>query len=178
MAIFPSPIRTEGEIHYVLYDANEPVVTAQATWKRLAYFDLVVESGEGAHQVHIDTMDWHRRSVAWKTGEPTSLAGFVLESEGSFSVKGWITTASGRSFALAPTSASGFEYVVFPPGGRRLITVFPLIKGIGGNPGYMLIAPEAASDPELPALVGLSFALACEQVMLVHRSGPRFPPSL
>jgi hypothetical protein len=40
---------------------------------------------------------------------------------------------------------------------------------IGGNPGHMLIAPAAAADPELPALVGLSVALANEQVLLLHR---------
>jgi hypothetical protein len=164
-------VPAEAERHYVLYEADQPVVTAQAVWKRLVFFDFVTESGEGTYQVHIDLTDPNRRSVAWKAGESTSLAGFVLESEGAITAKGWITTASGRSLVWEPTLSFGYEYVVFAPGGARLITVSAAIEhGIGGTAGQMLIAPDAAADPELPAFVGLSFALACEQVMLLHRS--------
>jgi hypothetical protein len=149
------------------------VVTAEASWKRLDHFDLVMESGDGIYQVRLDLHDWKRRSVAWRAGESTSVAGFLLESEGSITARGWISTASGRSLVWEPTDDIGYEYVVFAPGGPRLITLSAAIKhGIGGNAGHMLIAPEAA-DPELPALVGLGFTLACEQVLLLHRSWPR-----
>jgi hypothetical protein len=105
-------IQNEAEHHHRLLDAGEPAATAKATWKRLAFFDLAPESGEGT-------------------------------------------------------------YVVFAPGGSRLITVSGYSpNSIGGNPGHMLIAPEVAAAPKLPALVGLSFALANEQVMLLHRSAP------
>ncbi|HXC77376.1 MAG TPA: hypothetical protein VNU19_10015 [Candidatus Acidoferrum sp.] len=164
-------VPVEAERHYVLYEADEPVVTAQAIWERLVFFDLVTESGEGTYQVHIDLTDAKRRSVAWKAGESTSLAGFVLESEGPITAKGWITTASGRSLIWEPTLSFGLEYVVFAPAGPRLITVSAALEHrIGGTAGNMLIASEAAGDPELPALAGLGFALACEQVMLLHRS--------
>lgn len=171
-------IPLEAERHYVLYDADEPVVTAQAMWKRLVFFDFVMESGEGTYQVHIDLLDPTRPSVAWKAGESTSLAGFTCESEGSITARGWIHTASGRSLVWEPTFDLGYEYVVFVPESPRLITVSAAIEhGIGGNPGHMLIAPEASADPELPALVALSFALANEQVLLLHRSRPRPLPS-
>jgi hypothetical protein len=166
-------IPLEAERHYVLYDAGEPVVTAQAMWKRMVFFDFIVESGEGTYQVHIDLLDPTRPSVAWKTGESTSLAGFTCESEGSITARGWIRTDSGRTLVWAPTFDLGYEYVVFAPEGPRMITVSAAIEvGIGGNPGHMLIAPESAADPELPALVALSVALANEQVMLLHRSAP------
>jgi hypothetical protein len=171
-------VMTESTVHYALYDAAEAVATAEVTWKRLAYFDFVMESGDGIYQVHMDLHDWRRRSVAWKAGHSTSVAGFVLESEGSVTAKGWITTASGRSLVWEPTHIVGYEYVVFESGGPRLITVSAALKVIGGNSGHMLIASEAAADPELPALVGLSFALACEQGLFLHRSAPRMPVSL
>jgi len=137
----------------------------------MVFFDFIVESAEGTYQVHMDLLDPNRPSVAWKTGESTSLAGFTRESEGSITVKGWISTASGLSLVWAPTFDLGYEYAFFAPGGPRMITVSAAMEvGIGGNPGHMLIAPEAAADPELPALVGLSIALANEQVLLLHRS--------
>ena len=33
---------------------DEPVVQAQTMWQRNEYFDVVMESGEGTHQVHMD----------------------------------------------------------------------------------------------------------------------------
>jgi hypothetical protein len=42
----------------------------------------------------------------------------------------------------------------------------------------MLIAPEEAYDPELPVLVALNFALANEQVYLIHRDMNAPPGSL
>jgi hypothetical protein len=164
-------IPPNGERHYVLYDAGDPVATAQAMWQRMVFFDFIVESGEGTYQVHMDLLDPNRPSVAWKTGEATSLAGFTRESEGSITAKGWISTASGRSLVWAPTFDFGYEYVVFVPGGLRMITVSAAMEvGIGGNPGHMLISPESAADPELPALISLSVALSNEQVLLLHRS--------
>jgi hypothetical protein len=164
-------IPSAAERPYALFNGNEPVVTARATWMRLAFFELVMESGEGTYQVHMNLLDPKRPSVAWKVGESTSLAGFTRESEGLITAKGWITTASGASLAWAPTFELGYEYVLFAPGGARLITVSGYLPhSIGGNPGHMLIAPELAGAPELPALVGLSFALASEQVMRLHRA--------
>jgi hypothetical protein len=164
----------EAERHYVLFDATEPVATALATWQRLAYFNMVTESGDGTYQVHVNLLDPKRPTVAWKVGASTSLAGFVLESEGSITAKGWISSASGATLVWEPTFDLGYEYVVFAPGGSRLITVSGYLPhGIGGNPGHMLIAPEVAAAPELPALVALSFALASEQLMLLHRSKPQ-----
>ena len=123
-----------------------------------------------------DLTDPQRRSVAWRTGSDHSLAGFVLESEGLVTAKGWITTASGRRLAWEPTHSAGYEYVVFEAAGPRLITVSAAMhSGIGGNPGHMLMAPVTSADPELPALAALGFTLACEQAMLLHRD-PRKKP--
>ncbi|HEV2217541.1 MAG TPA: hypothetical protein VGV88_08205 [Candidatus Dormibacteraeota bacterium] len=112
--------------------------------------------------------------MAWKAGATQSAAGFELVAEGSFSARGWITTASGRRLAWEPTRETGYEYVVFEPGGPRMITVTAAYQlTFKGNPGQMLIAPEAATDPELPALVALGFALACEQALRLHWDAPR-----
>jgi hypothetical protein len=157
----------------VLLDTGDAVVTAQVTWKRLMYFDVVAESGDGTYEVHIDLLDPKRRSVAWKAGEAVGLAGFIQESEGLITAKGWITTASGATLVWEPTSDWGYEYVMFAPGGPRLITVSGYLPhSIGGNPGHMLIAPELAAAPELPVLVSLAFALANEQLMQLHRPQP------
>ena len=46
-----------------------------------------------------------------------------------------------------------------------------VLEGIGhpGNPGHMSIAPESATDVELPALVTLAFAVSNEMVRLLHK---------
>lgn len=168
-----SPPR-QAQVDYYLYDGERVAATARATWHRLWHYDLVMMCAEGVYQVHIPLHDpGHRPAVVWRPGEDTSAAAFELVAEGSLTVNGWIDSASGRRFAFEPTLNIGYEYVLFAPGGPRLITVSALAgASIGGNPGHMLIAPEAASDPELPALVALTLALSCEQVLLLHRDAP------
>jgi hypothetical protein len=159
------------ERHFVLYDQQEPCVEVQVMWQVMVFFDLIMEAGEGTYQVHMDLADPHRQSVAWKTGEPQSIAGFQVESESIVTCEGWITTAAGRKLAVAPTHQMGYEYVVYPPGGARLITASIAANvSIGGNPGHMLLAPETAWDSELPALVALAFAISNEQTRLLHRA--------
>lgn len=50
--------------HYVLFNADEPVVEAQAMWQRLSYFDVIMESGDGTFQSHMDLTAPTRTSVA------------------------------------------------------------------------------------------------------------------
>jgi hypothetical protein len=65
----------------------------------------------------------------------------------------------------------GYEYCMFVPGGPRLITLAAAASmHIGGNSGAMTLAPEMAGDTELAPLVALGFALANEQVLLLHRA--------
>jgi hypothetical protein len=165
---------------YTLHDGPETVATGQVTWERLKNFDFVMQSGEGIYQVHIDLRDPGKRpAVAWRLGDPASAAGFQLWSEGSFTVSGWITTASGRQLVMQPTSDPGIEYVVFPPDGAVLFSVAAAVRiAIGGNPGHMFIAPEESADSELPALVALSFAVACEQFLRLHWDAPAALPRL
>jgi hypothetical protein len=153
-----------------LFDGVEPVVNGRIMWQRLKTFDFAMEPAEGVYEVHIDLRDpGHRPAMAWKAGETQSVVAFELVAEGSITARGWITNAAGRRLAWEPTHDVGFEYVVFAPGGPRLITVSAAFEvAIGGNPGHMLIAPEAATDPQLPALVALGFALACEQALRLH----------
>jgi hypothetical protein len=157
--------------HYVLFNGETPVVEAQALWERLKSFDVVMESGDGTYQVHMDLADPARLSVAWKAGVGQSVAGFRLQSEGMITCKGWITTATGRQLAWAPVYENGYDYVVFAPGGPALVTMSATAEvSIGGHPGRMVISAEGAADPELGGLVALAFALANEQVLLLHRA--------
>ena len=158
-------------IHYVLWDADVPVATAQTIWQRSEFYDLIMECGEGTYQAHVDiSSPAGRPAVAWKVGQTASLAGFTFEEEGLITVKGWIDTASGRRLAFEPTHELSAEYVIFPPGGPRLISVAAAAgRYIGDTAGRLIISPDAAQDIELPALVVLGFALACEEVMLLHR---------
>jgi hypothetical protein len=163
-------VSVAGTRVYVLYDADDQVAQAGVTWQRTVSFDVVLDVGEGTFQVHMDLASLARPSVVWKAGSSESAAGFKVGSEGSLTSNGWITTASGRSLAWVPTNVIGAEYVLFQPGGQALITIAaaPSIS-IGGNPGHMLIAPDEAADPDLAALATLGFALANEQMLLLHR---------
>lgn len=163
---------------YTLHDGPETVATGYVTWERLKTFDFVMESGDGVYQVHIDLRDPGKRpAVVWRSGEEASIAAFQLWSEGSVTVRGWITTASGRVLAMQPISDPGIEYVVFPPDGQALFSVAAALRfAIGVRPGHMFIAPEESADPELPALVALAFSLACEQSLRLHwDAGPARP---
>jgi hypothetical protein len=65
----------------------------------------------------------------------------------------------------------GYEYAIYAPGGPRLITLAAAASlHVGGNSGAMTLAPEMAADAELAPLVALGFAIANEQVMLLHRA--------
>ncbi|HET6312185.1 MAG TPA: hypothetical protein VFH00_14420 [Candidatus Nitrosotalea sp.] len=156
----------QAQRNYVLFIGDEPVVQAQAIWERMVSYELVMESSEGTYQVHMDLADPKRRSVVWKTGETHSAAGFELASKEGIIATGWINTANRQRLAWAHVN-SVYEYVIFAPGGPRLITVSAVASlHIGGNPGQMTLAPEMAGDRELVPLVALGFALANEQLQL------------
>ena len=162
--------------HYVLFNREEPVVQAQVMWQRLSHFDVIMECGEGTFQAHMDLTDPARKSVAWKAGTQESIAGFTLQWEGIITCRGWIATANGRHLAWAPILDYGFEYVIFQPGGSRLVTIAAIAgASIGDTAGRMIVSPEGAADPELGGLVVLGFAVANEQFLLLHRPEP---PSL
>lgn len=160
-----------------LFDGDEPVVTGRVMWQRLKTFDLYMDSGEGSFEAHMDLTDPGKRpAVVWKAGESQSQAEFRLWSEGSITSRGWITTKSGRQLVFDATEVLGAEYAIFEEGGSRLITVSAAFEhAIDGNPGHMLISAEEAADPELPALVVLGFALACEQTLKLHWDAPGPP---
>jgi hypothetical protein len=168
----------------VLFRGDEPVVQAQMIWLRNDHFDVIMESGEGTYQVHMDLTGPKRSSVVWKLGATASAAAFELVSESIITCTGWINTASQRTLAWAPTHEMGAEYAIFVPGGPRLITIAAAASlHIGGNPGAMILAPEMAGDAELAPLVALGFAIASEQVRLLHRAvrpgapGQQFTPT-
>jgi hypothetical protein len=164
-------IPDQAQHSYVLFRGDEPVVQAQVMWQRLDHFDAIMESGEGTYQVHMDLAGAGRSSVVWKLGEPASAAAFELASESIITCSGWINTASLRRLAWAPTHPMGYEYSIFVPGGQRLITLAAAASlHVGGNSGAMTLAPEMAGDVELAPLVALGFAIANEQVMLLHRA--------
>jgi hypothetical protein len=177
-------IPDQAQQSYVLFSGDEPVVQAQTMWQRNEYFDAVMESGEGTHQVHMDLTGPKRTSVVWKLGATASSAAFELASEGIITCTGWINTASQRTLAWAPTHEMGGEYAIFVPGGPRLITLAVAASiHIGGNPGAMTLAPEMAGDADLAPLVALGLAIANEQVRLLHRAtepggpGQQFQPT-
>ena len=164
-------IPDQAQHSYVLFRADEPVVQAQVMWKRLDHFDAIMESGDGTYQVHMDLTGPTRASVVWKLGEPASAAAFELASESIITCSGWINTASLRRLAWAPTHPMGYEYAIYAPGGPRLITLAAAASlHIGGNSGAMTLAPEMAADADLAPLVALGFAVANEQVLLLHRA--------
>jgi hypothetical protein len=164
-------IPDQAQRGWVLFLGDEPVVQAQTMWKRLDHFDAVMETGEGTYQVHMDLTGPTRASVVWKLGEPASAAAFELASESLITCSGWINTASLRRLAWAPTHPMGYEYAIYVPGGPRMITVAAAASlHIGGNSGAMTLAPEMAADAELAPLVALGFAVANEQVLLLHRA--------
>ena len=112
-------IPTTASFDFVLFNGADPVVEAHVMWQRLAFFYVIVDSAEGTFHVHMDLMDTARKSVAWKAGMLESIAGFTLESEGSFTTKGWIATANGRNLAWAPTHNVGYKYAIFQPGAAQ-----------------------------------------------------------
>ncbi|HKB32584.1 MAG TPA: hypothetical protein VKF16_01835 [Candidatus Dormibacteraeota bacterium] len=177
-------IPDQAQQSYVLFMGTEPVVQAQTIWQRNDHFDVIMESGEGTYQVHMDLTGPKRSSVVWKLGETASAAAFELVSESIITCTGWINTASQRTLAWAPTHEMGGEYAIFVPGGPRLITLAAAASlHIGGNPGAMTLAPEMAGDAELAPLVALGLAIANEQVRLLHRAvtpggpGQQFQPT-
>jgi hypothetical protein len=177
-------IPDQAQHSYVLFTGEEPVVQAQVMWQRLDHFDAIMECGEGTYQVHMDLTGPTRASVVWKLGESASAAAFELASEGIIDCSGWINTASLRRLAWTPTHPMSYEYAIFLPGGPRLITLAAAASiHIGGNSGAMTLAPEMAGDAELAPLVALGFAIANEQVMLLHRAltpggpGQQFQPT-
>jgi hypothetical protein len=177
-------IPDQAQQSYVLFIGDEPVVQAQTMWQRNDHFDAIMESGEGTYQVHMDLTGPKRSSVVWKLGATASAAAFELVSESIITCTGWINTASQRTLAWAPTRDMGGEYTIFVPGGPRLITLAAAASlHIGGNPGAMTLAPEMAGDTELAPLVALGFAIANEQVRLLHRAtqpggpGQQFQPT-
>ena len=161
----------KAEQTFVLYHSDEPVADAQVMWQRLQSFDVVMQSGDGTFHAHMDLTRSDRQSEAWKAGEAESIAGFNMATEGIITANGWITTAGGRRLAFTPTHSSGYEYTVFTPGGPRLITMAACAFSfsIGGNPGQTMISAAGATDPDLPALFVLCFAVTNEQVLLLHR---------
>ena len=197
-----------AERHYVLFNGDEPVVQAQVIFQRLSHFDVMMESGDGTFQVHMDLTSPARKSVVWRSGTRDSIAGFTADPEimtmvnvlgmevPVFACKGWIATANGRNLAWVPTLDYSYEYVIFQPGGPRLVTMaatFGAHSSITGSaarmmvppeitaeaaragigmPGCMIISPEGAADAELGGLVALGFAVANEQVMMLHHEQP------
>jgi len=172
-------IPDQAQRSWVLFWGDEPVVQAQTMWQRLDHFDVIMECGEGTYQAHMDLADPARRSVVWKTGEAQSAAAFELVSEDLITCTGWIHTASLRKLAWAPTHQIGYEYVIYAPDGPRLITLAAAASmHVGGNSGEMTLAPDMAGDAELAPLVALAFALANEQVLLLHRDMNAAHPEL
>ena len=51
----------QAQRNWVLFRGDEPVVQIQTIWQRLDHFDVIMESGEGTYQVH---MDLARRGAA------------------------------------------------------------------------------------------------------------------
>ena len=173
-----NPPQGDGQ-GYVLFYGDEPVAEAQATWQFLVRFDLMVWSGEGCYQVHMDLADPVRPSVAWKFGEQQSLAEFQLKSEGEINASGEIRMADGSVLIWEPAHAMSTEYVIRPSSGDPLMKVSasPALA-IGGNPGYLNLGVGLAGNMALPALVAMAFALTNEQQMLLHRAVQRDRPVL
>jgi hypothetical protein len=157
---------------YALFYGQEVVAQAQATWEPRVSYNLMMWCGEGTYQVHMDLAFMTRQSEAFKFGAQQSMAAFWLESEGSLTAKGRIKTEDGRTLSWEPTHTLGYEYVIRQADRPPLITMSatPDTRGIGGNPGHMNLSADCAGDPALAALVALGFALANEQVRLLHRT--------
>lgn len=151
-------VPSKAQRHYVLFDGDVPVVTAQTMWQRQAYFDLVMECGEGTFQAHVPFDKPPPRSgVAWKLGEQKSIAGFVETGEIGTFVYGWMDTASGARLNMDLPNVFNLQYVISAPDGRRLFTL--VVNG------HMVITPDGAADPELPGLVVLALAVGWAQMM-------------
>src|SRR5260370_6036278 len=97
----------------------EAVVQAQTILQRNDHFDVIMESGEGTYQVHMDLTGPKRSSVVWKLGETASAAAFELVSESIITCTGWINTASQPTSPCAPTHQIGSGYAIFAPSAPR-----------------------------------------------------------
>jgi hypothetical protein len=168
----PIPIGSfYGSKTFGLFYGEDLVAQAQANWQLMHSFDLIMWAGEGVHQVHMDLADQKRQSETSMFGAQQSIAAFWLESEGFITAKGLIKTAGGHELRWEPTHSAGYEYVMRELDQAPLITLSatPDLPGVGGNPGHMNLGVDCAGDPELAGLVALGFALANEQVRLLHR---------
>lgn len=164
-----SVIPASGDRHYVLFRGSEPVVTAQASWRRLVFFDVVMESDEGTYFVHVDLTVPDRRAVVWRAGEQISLAGFALFSGPSVADEGIVTTASGRTMQWKPKYLLGLPTIEYTIEGSSDASLIPIVPALGSNTsGTMRIAAAMAPDPELAPLVALAFALTNEQGLMLH----------
>lgn len=165
-----SSIPDQEDIHFALYAGQEPIATAHVTWQRMAFFDVTMESADGAYQSHMDLTRNDRQTLVWKAGQTSSVLAWTIAWEKVIVCGGPIVTQAGRKLLLEPTHELGYEYAIFPEGGARILTLAAWAKlTIGGNPGHMSIEPASAGDPELAALVLLAFTVANEETRLLHK---------
>jgi hypothetical protein len=161
-----------GNFHFVLYAGQEPVATAHMTWERQRFFDVMLESGDGAFESHMDLTRTDRPTVVWKTGDSQGLVSMVVTWEQIISCGGTIDTRSGRKLLFEPTQQMSAQYTIFPEGGARILTMFgpaATVPALSTYPGHMSIEPASASDPDLPALVTLALTVASEEPRLLHQ---------
>jgi hypothetical protein len=161
-----------GNYHFVLYAGQEPVATAHMTWERQRFFDVMLESGDGAFESHMDLTRTDRPTVVWKTGDSQGLVSMVVTWEQIISCGGTIDTRSGRKLLFEPTQQMSAQYAIFPEGGARILTMFgpaATVPALSTYPGHMSIEPASAGDPDLPALVTLALTVASEEPRLLHQ---------
>ena len=161
-----------GNFHFVLYAGQEPVATAHMTWERQRFFDVMLESGDGAFESHMDLTRTDRPTVVWKTGDSQGLVSMVVTWEQIISCGGTIDTRSGRKLLFEPTQQMSAQYAIFPEGGARILTMFgpaATVPALSTYPGHMSIEPASAGDPDLPALVTLALTVASEEPRLLHQ---------
>src|SRR5579864_3790050 len=142
-----SPIIPDtGDRHYVLFDGSEPVVTAQATWQKLVFFEVALESGDGTYFVRIDLAATPLSAVVWKAGTSLSVAGFTLTAWSTSAFAGRVDTAGGRVLQWQPKTVLGLPTTRYeltaPPGGVLLSMV---AKTGSTTSGKMQISPALAA---------------------------------
>jgi hypothetical protein len=161
-----------GNFHFVLYAGQEPVATAHMTWERQRSFDVMLESGDGTFESHMDLTRTDRPTTVWKTGDTEGLVSMVVTWEQIVSCGGTINTRGGRKLLFEPTQQMSAVYAIFPEGGARILTLAgpaATIEALSTYPGHMSIEPASASDPDLPALVTLALTVASEEPRLLHQ---------
>jgi hypothetical protein len=161
-----------GNFHFVLYAGQDPVATAHMTWERQRFFDVMLESGDGTFESHMDLTRTNRPTTVWKTGESEALVSFAVAWELIVSCGGTIDTRDGRKLLFEPTQQMSAVYAIFPEGGARILTLAgpaATIAALSTVPGHMSIEPGSASDPDLPALVTLALTVASEEPRLLHQ---------